>query len=83
MKKWIVILLLMLTLCSCGQKKNDHSDDPAIIEGKYYVDLLENYFSREKNVSNHEDDPDFDKFLDKVFVEAMESDYMNLREMEI
>ncbi|MBO4919878.1 MAG: DUF885 domain-containing protein [Erysipelotrichaceae bacterium] len=76
MKKLLVLLLTALMLVSCTQKQKP--DEESLDKGKHYMELIENYEVRTKNQSNLNDDPEFDKFLDKVFVEAMESDFMTM-----
>ena len=76
MKKVCVLLLCLLMLASCTKKPEQ--DPVAVDNGKKYIELIEDYEVRKKNIENHDDDPDFDLFLDKVFVEAMESDFMTM-----
>lgn len=77
MKKLLTILFVLLFLCSCAKKK---TPEPVSEEydGRTYIKLIEDYKPRAKNVSNTVDDKDFEAFLDKVFVESMESDYMTM-----
>ena len=75
MKKFIVSLFCILILTSCTQKKQDDVKYKDI--ATEYIELLKNYQTREKSTANA-DNPDFDAFLDKVFVEAMESDYIGM-----
>ena len=79
MKKILQILMIVLILTSCGKKdKTPASDDPVVTDGKYYISKIEDFEVRKKNVGNTTDNKDFDAFLDKVFVEAMEGDYMTM-----
>ncbi|MBQ2510504.1 MAG: DUF885 family protein, partial [Erysipelotrichaceae bacterium] len=77
MKKLLVILvcLLLLTSCKPGRKKEDIKKF-----GTEYLTKLKEYETREKRSPNENkaNDPDFDAFLDKVFVEGMEGDYMSM-----
>ncbi|MBQ2583386.1 MAG: DUF885 family protein, partial [Erysipelotrichaceae bacterium] len=77
MKKLLVILvcLLLLTSCKPGKSKEDIKKF-----GTEYLTKLKEYETREKRSPNENkaNDPDFDAFLDKVFVEGMEGDYMSM-----
>lgn len=72
MKRAIVVLLTLLMLASCTGKNKDTE------ENSNYLQLIRSYESREKNLNQQTDDPDFDAFLDKVFVEGMEADFMTM-----
>ena len=76
MKKFVTLLFVALLLCSCANKKKVPSD--AEHDGKTYIQLLRDYIPKTKNVGNTTDDKKFDEFLDKVFVESMESDFMTM-----
>ena len=65
MKKFIVSLFCILILTSCTQKKQDDVKYKDI--ATEYIELLKNYQTREKSTANA-DNPDFDAFLDKVFL---------------
>ena len=81
MKKVLTVILIALLLVSCTAKKDDNSNNDI---GKKYIELIKNYQPRDKKVADsstaieNNDNPEFDAFLDKVFAEAMESDYMNM-----
>lgn len=70
MKKLLILLLCFFTLMACGSPKNTN--------GKKYIDQLVNYQVKDKNIANTTDNKEFDAFLDKVFIESMESDYMTM-----
>jgi uncharacterized protein (DUF885 family) len=78
MKKILVLMLSALLLLSgCTSKDptpKEVEDDPGVV----YIDQLKNFEVRKKNVNNTVDDPEFDKFLDEVFVYFMESDYLTM-----
>ena len=75
MKKILIVTFVVLILGGCAKKKApvDEAHD-----GKTYIELIENYQTRKKNTANTTDNKDFDAFLDKVFVESMESDFMTM-----
>ena len=78
MKRIVTLMFVMLMLTSCASKK---TPAPAVDEehdGRTYIALIESYQPRKKNVSNTANDAKFEEFLDKVFVESMESDYMTM-----
>ena len=77
MKKFLLIILLLLVATSCTRRivKPVNNNDAEINE---YLDMVREYKVREKNLNNTVDNTDFDKYLDKVFVETMESDYLNM-----
>ena len=71
-----MFVLLMLTSCAGRKRKSRTVDEEH--DGKTYIALIESYQPRKKNVSNTVNDAKFEAFLDKVFVESMESDYMTM-----
>ena len=92
MKKILVLLFtLLLLLSACTTKKNEEREKESIdnnsvnrvidgndLSGRDYIDLLKNYVVRYKDTNNTTDNADFNAFLDKVFVESMEEDYLNM-----
>ena len=92
MKKIIaLIMVLLVTLSGCtSEKKSERSadkiDNNAVnrvingndLSGKDYIDLLKNYVVRVKDQSRTEDNEEFDKFLDEIFIEGMEADYLTM-----
>lgn len=76
-KKFILILCLVF-LTSCGLLPKD---EQVIVEptkdAYYYMGKLRTYTPRIKT-NNTNDNKEFDAFLEKVFVESMESDYLNM-----
>ena len=78
MKKILVLMLSALLLLSgCTSKDptpKEVEDDPGVV----YIDQLKNFEVRKKKVNNTFDDPEFDKFLDEVFVYFMGSDYLTM-----
>ncbi len=77
MKKIFITLLTILILCSCtntNKNKNTEFEN----QGRVYIDLLKNYEVREKNINNTVDNKEFDEFLEQTFIDAMNSDFMNL-----
>lgn len=77
MKKILQILMIVLMLTACTNKKVP-ADDPIMADGKQYIQMIKDYEVRKKNVSNTNDNKEFDAFLDKVFAESMESDFMTM-----
>ena len=77
MKRFLIVLLTVLLLATCTACKGGKKTNPADT-GTDYLELLRTYESREKNLSQTEDNPEFDAFLDKVFAEGMESDFMTM-----
>ena len=75
MKKVLIVILTVLMLCSCTPKKQEN---PIEKEGADYINLIINYEVREKNLQNNTDNPEFDEFLEEVFLDSMNSDYLNL-----
>ena len=78
MKKLFISMLLALMLTSCASKKQPVAPADEDHDGRTYIALIENYQPRKKNTANTVNDAGFDQFLDKVFVESMESDYMTM-----
>ena len=76
MKKILTVLAVMLLVTSCTPKKVEPVDEDH--DGRTYIALLESFEVRKKNVGNTNDDAKFNEFLDKVFTESMESDYMTM-----
>ena len=75
MKKLVTILLcLLLVSCTNRSRGNDASQ-----MGAEYLNKMKEYETRVKVAPGERtDNPDFDKFLDKVFVEGMEGDFMTM-----
>ena len=69
----LLVILICVSLVSC--KKNKETDTNAQYGGAEYVELLRNYQVRDKNYGNTQDDPEFNKFLDQVFIDGCEMDY--------
>ena len=78
MKKLLILLITLLLLCSCTIKKKE--TEPTVYEkdGSKYLELIKNYKTRTKNKNNTIDNPEFDKYLDSVFVDLMNSDFMTM-----
>ena len=77
MKKLLMLLMILLLLASCAGKRSS-KNDPVTEDGKYYIQKIKEYEVRKKNTANTTDNKEFDAFLDKVFAEAMEADYMTM-----
>ncbi len=86
MKKILLILLALLMLAGCAGRKesgsvpggNGPKNDPGQTSDVSYIQKIKDFQVREKNASNTVDNKDFDAFLDRVFVEAMESDFLTM-----
>ena len=78
MKKLLILLITLLLLCSCTIKQKEK--EPTVYEkdGSKYLELIKNYKTRTKNKNNTVDNPEFDKYLDTVFVDLMNSDFMTM-----
>lgn len=92
MKKIITLLLSLFILVACTGPKNTISTDNKTNsevkdnttnvtnyddKSEYYLNLLKNYEVLDKDPnSTKEDNAKFNEFLDKVFKESIESDYM-------
>lgn len=92
MKRLLVVLLsLLLLLSACTNNKTltrnketiDNNNVNRIVDGenlsgKDFINLLKNYTVRYKTSENVDDNEEFDSFLDDIFVETMEDDYLNM-----
>ena len=78
MRKALTLMFVLLMLTSCAGRKRKSRTVDEEHDGKTYIALIESYQPRKKNVSNTVNDAKFEAFLDKVFVESMESDYMTM-----
>ena len=93
MKKLLAILMVMLIVLSgCAKGSGDNGRNRDSIDnnnvnrvvngndlsGKDYIDLLKNYVVRYKNKENTTDNKEFDEFLDQIFIEGMEADYLSM-----
>ena len=77
MKKIINILLTLFILCGCSstnKSNNDNSDN----EGSYYVSELVNFKACDKNIDNDVDNEEFNIFLNKIFLDTIDDDYLNM-----
>ncbi|MCR4724660.1 MAG: hypothetical protein K5772_04385, partial [Clostridia bacterium] len=72
-KKLAVLILALLMLTSCGVPggKSKGSDTD-------YLKLMKEYKTPEKETSAAEDNAAFDEFLDRVFRESMEGDFLTM-----
>ncbi|MBQ1533762.1 MAG: hypothetical protein IIZ64_02970, partial [Erysipelotrichaceae bacterium] len=77
MKRFLIVLLTVLLLATCTACKGGKKTTPADT-GTDYLELIRTYESREKNPAQTTDDPEFDAFLDKVFAEGMEADFLTM-----
>ena len=75
-KKILLLLFISFLLTSCAKKKEASPVEEN--DGMAYLQKLKEYQPREKNQANTTDNKDFDLFLDKVFVEGMEGDFMTM-----
>ncbi len=68
---------MLLTATGCKKEK-----EPEIVEDKFsgeaYIEKIKSFKPREKRTDGAADDAKFDEFLDKVFKESVESDYLNM-----
>lgn len=90
MKKILVYILISLLLLSACNKNEptvgdvfDNNNVNRVIDGnnlsgKDYLELLKNYKVRNKNIKNDVENQEFKDFLDEIFIETMESDYLNM-----
>lgn len=89
MKKIISLLLILFILVGCTKTKVDTNTNTTEKSntsdtvnsnnksGEYYLDLLVNYEVLDKDPNNENaDNEKFNEFLDKVFKETIESDYL-------
>ncbi|MBQ1396558.1 MAG: DUF885 domain-containing protein [Eubacterium sp.] len=76
-KKLAVVLLALLMLASLVLTSCGKGEKPAE-QGTDYFKLMKEYQAPEKNYGNTADDAAFDEFLDKVFREGMEADFMTM-----
>ena len=84
----VLLVLLLVTECGCSRKNNEEEvtpepEDSQTIEigghdGADYLYLIKNYTVREKTKEDREDDAAFEEFLDRVFIETMESDFLTM-----
>lgn len=77
MKKIIILLISLLLLSSCSFTKPsvDNNNDKDYL---VYLNNLENYQSKDKNVNNTVDDEDFDEFLNNSAIYFLGQDYLNM-----
>lgn len=82
MKKFLIILLVLLMLSGC--KKVPVNNDPketengVSCEGRHYVELMRNYKVGDKKVSADSDNEDFEQFLNDIFSEMITSDFLDM-----
>jgi len=77
MKKVIKVLLIALLLCSCTSQKTEQNIDDKV-DAKLYLEKLENYVVKQKNINNTVDDVEFDEFLNSIFVDMMSENYLSM-----
>ena len=75
MRKLLLIILILLLVTSCTKKSDKKQEN---IKDNEYLTLIKQYKVREKNINNTVDNAAFDEFLDKIFVESMELDYLSM-----
>lgn len=75
MRKLLLIILILLLVTSCTKKSDKKQEN---IKDNEYLTLIKQYKVREKNINNTVDNAAFDEFLDKIFVETMELDYLSM-----
>ena len=75
MKKIVTILYVIMIVSTCMSTKIIAEEDH---DSGYYLQKLRDYEVRKKNVSNTTNNEDFERFLDKVFIEGMEADFMTM-----
>jgi len=73
----LAALVLMTAGCKQSLKPGDITNSDSDT-GAYWIGKLEAFKPREKNVDNKNDNAEFETFLDEVFKEGMEADYMNM-----
>ena len=77
MKKIIILALTLFLLTGCQFFGKDNNPLIKKNDNNYY-ELLKNYKVKDKNINNTVDSKEFDEFLDRQFVDAMESDYTTM-----
>lgn len=79
-KKWIVILLALCMCLGCSTSKKSKVNEEEILQkGASYIEKMKNFEVREKDPDKKTNNADFEEFLDKVFIETMESDFLTMR----
>ena len=76
MKKIIIILLTLLMLVGC--KPTNNGTDETTERINYYIDKIENFEVRKKNINNTVDNKEFDEFLDSVFDEFVTMNFLSM-----
>jgi uncharacterized protein (DUF885 family) len=74
MKKILLLLTIALMLSACGKKVSPAENE----SGKTYLQKIKEYETRPKDQDHTTDNKDFEQFLDKVFVEGMEADFLTM-----
>lgn len=80
MKKLVLIVMMLFVMTSCIKKPviPNNNNNNSNISVNEYLSKIKEYKVREKNINNNVDNAEFDKFLDRVFIDSMESDYLNM-----
>ena len=73
-KKILSILFIFFLICACTNKKKEQI--VIVDDGEKYLELLKNYEVKEKNSANTVDNDDFNIYLDKVFKDICEDNYL-------
>ena len=72
-KKSLLVLMIILMLCGCTSTKQKEAVPET---GLKYIEELKNYKAKEKNINNTNDNQEFEKFLDDIFIKLVSESYL-------
>lgn len=76
MKKFLISILVLLILVGCKPTEKQTLNEEEILEE--YLEKLENYQVRKKNIDNNFDNKEFDEYLDEIFRYYISLDFLSM-----